>query len=133
MNSQSPKALIVTHSIVLQQGLSALLESLPEIMKVTAMKEISSAYAWIETHQPKLVLLDYRITRKDTKFVLAKVQELCPETRRVLLMDDVQEADWVPRYADAILIKGIPPQAVAALLSSVLSTKGNESEPNPAS
>ena len=130
MNSQVPEALIVTQSVVLQQGLSALLESLPEIMKVTAMKEITSAYPWIETHRPKIVLFDYRITRNDTKFVLAKVQELCPETRRVLLVDDVQEADSVLHNADAILIKGIPPQAVAALLSSVLSTKGNE--PNPA-
>ena len=83
-------------------------------------------YAWIEANKSLLLLLDLRVTGQDPKSVLARVHEISPETRRVLLVDDVQDVNWVPRYADAILIKGIPPQAVATLLNKILSSKGDK-------
>ncbi|HSK67241.1 MAG TPA: hypothetical protein VK888_09945 [Anaerolineales bacterium] len=126
MNNQVAEALVVTHSIVLQQGLGALLESLPGITKVIAIKDLSNMYAWIEANKSLLLLLDLRVTGQDPKSVLARVHEISPETRRVLLVDDVQDVNWVPRYADAILIKGIPPQAVATLLNNILSSKGDK-------
>ena len=128
MDRQPTEALILTRSIVLQQGLGALLESLTGITQVTALKEIPGSFAWIETHMPAIVLLDYRLTGVQTKSVLASVQELSPNTRRVLLVDDVQEVNWVPSYADAVLIRGIPPQAVATLLANLLSSKGEDHE-----
>ena len=94
------------------------------------MKDIPSSYTWIESHKPTIVLLDFRLTLTNTQSVLIRVQELSPNTRRVLLVDDVQEVNWVPYYADAILIKGIPPQAVASLLGNLLSTKGDTHEHN---
>lgn len=128
MDRQHTEALIVTRSIVLQQGLGALLESLTGITKVTALQEVPGSFAWIETHTPAIVLLDCRLTGTNTQSVLARVQELSPNTRRVLLVDDAQEVNWVPSYADAVLIRGIPPQAVATLLTTLLSSKGEDHE-----
>lgn len=128
MDREYTEALIVTRSIVLQQGLGALLESLTGITKVIALKELPGSIAWIETHLPAIVLLDFRLTGSHTQSVLARVQELSPDTRRVLLVDDVQDVNWVPSYADAVLIRGIPPQAVATLLANLLSSKGEDHE-----
>jgi DNA-binding NarL/FixJ family response regulator len=118
--------LIVTRSDVLQQGLGALLDSLPVVTNVKAVKDMPSAYEWIEEHQPKIVLLDLTLLVNGPVAYLEKISSLSPETQRLLLADDVQEVRWVPQYAEAILIKGVSPSAVAAIVTSLLSSKGNE-------
>ena len=122
------EVVIITRSIVLQQGLSALIESLPGMMNVKAIKELSNAYIWIESHRPNIVLLDVALLRSEIRIVLEKFQMISPGTQRVLLVDDIQTINWVPEYAEAILIKGVSPSAVAALLTNLLSSKGEENE-----
>ena len=120
MKKKIVEALIITPSLVLQQGLGALLESLPGITHVEAIKELSKAYSWIESHQPKLVLLDMAVSGSDPRLILEKIQSLSSETQRVLLVDQVADLKWVPQYAEAILIKGVSPSAVAAIVTNLL-------------
>jgi DNA-binding NarL/FixJ family response regulator len=122
------EVLIITPSIVLQQGLGALIESLPGIRSVKAIKELSSAYSWIETYQPTLVLLDLAMLGSDIRTVLAKFQAISPDMQRVLLVDHVEDVRWVPQYAEAILVKGEAPSAVAAIVTSLLFSKGDGHE-----
>lgn len=128
MNKQSVEVLIVTRSLVLQQGLGALLESLPGITRVKAIRELTEACAWIESRQPKIVLLDTVLFGNTPGADLEKIHRLSPETQRVLLVDDVQDVKWVPRYAEAILIKGVSPSAVATIVTDLLLSKGAENE-----
>lgn len=121
-------ALIITRSLVLQQGLGALIESLPGILSVKAIKELSNAYDWVESHQPDIVLLDVALLGSDIRLVLEKLRMLSPEMQRVLLVDHVEEVRWVPQYAEAILIKGEAPSAVAAIVNHLLFSKGDEHE-----
>jgi hypothetical protein len=61
---------------------------------------------------------------------LEKIRMLSPETQRVLLVDDVQEVNLMPRYAEAILIKGAAPSAVVTIVTNLLSEKGEDHENN---
>lgn len=120
--------LIVTRSAALQQGLGALLESLPNITSVKAVSELTKAYNWIAVDQPRVVLLDVGMLENTIKTALEKIQLISPKTQRVLLMDDVEKVNLVPKYAEAILIKGISPSALTSIVTNLLSKKGAEHE-----
>jgi DNA-binding NtrC family response regulator len=130
MNQQNIDILIVSHSITLQRGLGALLESLPGIASVKAIRDLGSAYAWIEAHQPGIVLLDAILLRNRAEAALEKIRSLSPRTQRVLLVDDMHQVDFVPRYSEAILIKGISPSALTVIMTNLLSEKGEDHEHN---
>lgn len=120
--------LIVTRSVALQQGLGALLESLPAITNIKAVRELTKAYNWILVYQPRVVLLDVTTPENTSETALEKIQTLSPKTKRVLLVDDVEKLNLVPKYAEAILIKGISPSALTSIVTNLLSEKGDEHE-----
>lgn len=126
MDKQAFEILIVTRSVVLQQGLGALLECLPGVKSVKAVGSLQSAYAWIEEHQPKIVLLDESLVPKNPKPALEKIHSLSPHTQRFLLADGVQAMNLLLTHAEAVLIKGIPPSAIASTITNLLTTKGDE-------
>lgn len=125
MNKKIIEVLIITRSIVLQQGLGALLESLPGITSVKAIKELTNAYTWIESQLPKIVLLDEDMLRRNPEAVLEKIHSLSPHTRRVLLANDIQEMNSLLTHVETILIKGIQPAVIASTITNLLSTKGD--------
>ncbi len=120
--------LIVTRSAALQKGLGALLESLPAITSIKAVRELTNAYNWIEVYQPRVVLLDVATLENTTETALEKIQMISPKTQRVLLADDVEKVNLVPKFAEAILIKGISPSALTSIVTNLLSEKGDEHE-----
>jgi DNA-binding NarL/FixJ family response regulator len=120
--------LIVTRSTALQQGLGALLESLPNITRVKAVSELTNAYNWIAIDQPRVVLLDGDTLENTSETALEKIQTISPKTQRVLLVDDVEKVNLVPKYAEAILIKGISPSALTSIVTNLLSEKRDEYE-----
>jgi DNA-binding NarL/FixJ family response regulator len=122
---QNIEILIVTRSVVLQQGFGALLESLPGIASVKAVRDLANAYPWIEMHQPGIVLLDSLLLGPGPETALEKIQSFSPATQRMLLVDDVQQMNLMPRYAEAILIKGISPSALTKIVTNLLSEKGD--------
>ena len=130
MDKQIIEILIVTRSVVLQQGLGALLECLPGVTSVKAVGSLQGAYTWIEERQPKIVLLDESLAAKNPKSALEKIRSLSPHTQRVLLADDVQSVNLLLAHAEAVLIKGSQPSAIASTITSLFSTKGDEHEHN---
>lgn len=114
------EVLIVTRSVVLQQGLGALLESLPQISRVKATRDLQSAFTLIEEHQPRIVLLDESLAAKDVKDALDTIHSLSPETSRVLLTDDVRKMELLITHAEAVCIKGISPDALTSTVTNLL-------------
>ena len=82
----------------------------------------------IEDIKPRILLLDLSLAGKKPEAFLEKIIFLSPETLRVLLVDDVQDIKWLSQFAEAILIKGISPSAVAAILTNLLFLKGDDDE-----
>jgi DNA-binding NarL/FixJ family response regulator len=130
MNRQPIRAGLVTRSIPLADGLNALLGAIAQIDEVSIARNYDEALEQIENRQPHLVLIDSDLLGKHPEMLLAKVIALSPATKRVLLVDDVQDVKWIPQYAEAALIKGCPPSAVAAIVTDVLFSKGAAYERN---
>lgn len=124
------EVIIVTRSIMLQQGLDALLGSLPGISSVRMLRELSDTYDWIGAHQPRIILLDADVLGNTIKTALEKIKTLSPKTPRVLLVDEADKLNLVPKYAEAILIKGTSPSALTSIIVNLLSEQGDEDEQN---
>jgi DNA-binding NarL/FixJ family response regulator len=122
--------LIVARSISLSDGLDALLKAIPLIDEVQIARNFASVYQQIGTRQIQIILIDSNLLGNDPPATLEKIKMLSPETQRVLLLDDVQDVNLMPRYAEAILIKGAAPSAVAAIVTNLLSGKGEVHELN---
>jgi DNA-binding NarL/FixJ family response regulator len=126
MENQTVIALIATRSISLAYGLSALLKALPQIDEVTITRDFEIALQQIEAHKPRIVLLDFVLLGNRPEASLEIINSLVPGTQRVLLVDDVKEVNLVPNYAEAILIKGIAPSSIAAIVTNLLIPKGDK-------
>ncbi|HSK88666.1 MAG TPA: hypothetical protein VK880_09930, partial [Anaerolineales bacterium] len=83
-------------------------------------------------NQPGIVLIDAVLLGKVPEAALEKLRTHSPEIQRVLLVDDAQLVNWVPHYAEAIVIKGMAASAVAEIVSNLLLAKGDEDERNHA-
>lgn len=118
-------ALIATRSIPLREGLGALLRAIPRIDEVEAANSLEEALQKIEVGQPRIVLLDETLSGNGTQGLLEKIVSLSPHTQRVLLVDEVQDVNGMPQYAEAILIKGVLPSAVVTIVTDLLSSKGD--------
>lgn len=130
MNKQIMIVIIATRSIPLADGLEALLKAIPQIEKVEIVRTIEHAVQRVEAVQPRVLLLDLALTGKKPDALLEEIILLSPETMRVLLVEDEQDTKWQPKFAEAVLIKGVSPSAVAAVLSNLLFVKGDKNEQN---
>lgn len=128
MNKQPIRAFILTRSIPLADGLDALLAAISQIDEVGIARNIDEALEQIENRKPRIVLIDSVLIENQPEELLEKIISLSPETQRVLLVDHVQDLKWMPQYAEAVLIKGVPPSAVAAILTQLLFSKGDDHE-----
>jgi DNA-binding NarL/FixJ family response regulator len=128
MNKQITIVVIATRSIPLADGLEALLKVIPQIEKVEIVRNMEDAVQRVEDIKPRILLLDLALAGKKPEALLEKIILLSPETMRVLLVEEEQDVKWQPQFAEAILIKGISPSAVAASLTNLLFVKGDEDE-----
>ena len=120
MNKQIIIVVIATRSIPLADGLEALLKAIPQIEKVEIVRTMEDALKRTEDIKPRILLLDLFLAGKKPEALLEKIILLSPETLRVLLVEDEQDIKWQPQFAEAILIKGVVPSAVAEILTNLL-------------
>jgi len=130
MNKQIVIVVIATRSIPLADGLDALLKTIPQIEKVEIVRTIEQAVQRVEEIKPSILLLDLTLAGKRPEALLEKIILLSSETMRVLLVDDMQDVKWQPQLAEAIIVKGVSPSAVATILTNLLFLKGNKNEIN---
>jgi DNA-binding NarL/FixJ family response regulator len=130
MNKQIIIVVIATRSIPLADGLEALLNAIPQIEKVEIVRTMEAALKRTEDIKPRILLLDLSLAGKKPEALLEKIIFLSPETMRVLLVADEQDIKWQPQFAEAILINGASPSAVAAILTNLMFLKGDQNEIN---
>jgi DNA-binding NarL/FixJ family response regulator len=130
MDKKITTVLIVTRSTPLAEGLHALLTAIPQIETAQVSRTFEDACQQVEANRIQIVLIDFILLGNHPTTALEKIQKLSPETQRVLLVDGVQEVNLMPKYAEAILIKGISPSALTTIVTNLLSEKGDTHEHN---
>ena len=85
---------------------------------------MDEALTQIENARPRLALIDAVVAGNQLEETLKKMILLSPQTQRLLLVDDAQHVKWMPQHAEAVLIKGVSPTAVTAMVTNLLFTYG---------
>jgi len=115
-------ALIVTGPDSLQNGLVALITTMPQIHAVLVAEEAAGALRVIADHRPALVLLDMILPKNGASTVLKEIKSKWPSTRCIALADDVhQQQEAEAAGADVVLIKGYPAAKLIAAIEGLLS------------
>ena len=130
MEKHNNEIFIFTRSVPLANGLVALLKALSQIDRVSIVKSFEEMIQQVAERKPHIAMIDMSLLGNDPEALLEKLHTLSPSTQRVLLVDDVQAVKWMPRYAEAILIKGAVPSAVTTIVTNLLVEKGEEHEHN---
>jgi DNA-binding NarL/FixJ family response regulator len=122
MMTKPTLALLVTGPGSLQNGLLAMMTTIPQIQAVLVAEEASRALRMIADHRPALVLLDTMLPGNEAGAVLKEIKTRWPSTRCIILADDVQQQrEAKAAGADAVLIKGFPAAKLTATIEGLLS------------
>jgi DNA-binding NarL/FixJ family response regulator len=117
MTKDQTRALIVTHRGSLQDGLQALVMSIPHVDIVGHVGDGRRALEMVREHHPDLVLLDTNLPGDEDWHVLEQIVTLWPRIRCIVLADDVKQHQRAAELgADIVLLKGFPPDKLADLI-----------------
>jgi len=118
MTNKSILALVVSSSGSLQNGLLALMTTIPSVSAVLVAEDSNSALRMVENHQPALVILD--MPSLNVQDVIKKIKDLCPRIHLIVLAEDVAQQKAVDSYgADSVLLKGFPAQKLIAIVEDL--------------
>jgi CheY-like chemotaxis protein len=132
MPKTSVLALIVSCTGDLQNGLLALMTTIPQISAVLVAEDIESALRMVKNHQPALIILD--MAEQPQKMVrdvaprLLQVQDVIreiktqwPHIHLIVLVEDVtQQKEAEESGADSVLIRGFSAQKFVAIVENTV-------------
>jgi DNA-binding NarL/FixJ family response regulator len=126
MTKKTVLALFVSNAGSLQNGLLALLTTIPQISPVLVDEELSTALRLVENHQPALAILDVSIP--EVKEAIRQIKELCPQIHLIVLVDNVEgQKDAVELGVDRVLLKGFPAQKLVDIVEKFIDQRGSTS------
>jgi DNA-binding NarL/FixJ family response regulator len=113
--------LIVSRPGPLADGLRALLTAIPRVTAIRQVNDIPAALPLLVERHPVLLILDSHLPTEAACTILNDIKVLSPETRTLILADDVRQEDAAQAaHADAVLLKGAPAEALFATIVSLL-------------
>jgi DNA-binding NarL/FixJ family response regulator len=115
------QALIVTHRGSLQDGLRALVMSIPHVDIIGHVGDGAQTLEMVRKHHPDLVLLDTNLPGDEEWGILEQMTALWPEIQCIILADDVEQQQKATELgADIVLLKGFPPAKLAEIIEKLL-------------
>ena len=124
MTNSQTRALIVTHRESLQNGLQALVMSIPQVDIIGQVDDGSQALEMVREHHPDLVLLDTNLPNDEEWQVLEQIKALWPDIQCIVLADDVhQQREAATLGADIVLLKGFSPAKLAEIIETIVATE----------
>ena len=124
MTNKSVLALVVSSSGVLQNGLLALMTTIPPISAVLVAEDINSTLRMVENHQPALILLD--MTLPDMQEVIKQIKEQCPRIHLIVLAEDITQQEQAKASgADSVLLSGFSAKKLLAIVENTINCQKN--------
>ena len=124
MTNKSVLALVVSSSGVLQNGLLALMTTIPQISAVLVAEDINSTLRMVENHQPALILLD--MTLPDMQEVIKQIKEQCPRIHLIVLAEDITQQEQAKASgADSVLLSGFSAKKLLAIVENTINCQEN--------
>lgn len=116
--------LIVARPGPLRDGLRALLTAIPQIDRIIQIDDIAVALSVIAEQRPALVLLDCIPRSVEWCTAVRRVKVESPETRTIVLAEDVLQQQAAQAAADVVLLKGASAADLYATVERLLHQPG---------
>jgi DNA-binding NarL/FixJ family response regulator len=105
----------------LQDGLEAALGAMPTVTRAEHAGDSASALARVAESRPSLVVLDDALRGDTTLMLLRLIKSVSPETRCLVLTDDVGRLNVVgSQGADAVMLQGTLPKELFETIARLL-------------
>jgi DNA-binding NarL/FixJ family response regulator len=119
MENQSNLTLVVISLGDLQNGILALITTVPQLGTVLVAEDIESTLRMVENHQPALVIMETVSTRACE--VIRKIKRQWPQMHLIALVDDIdQQKEATESGADRVLIKGFPAKKLVEIVEDLI-------------
>ena len=126
MTKKPMLTLVVSNAGSQQNGLLALLTTIPQISPVLADEELGTALRLVENHKPALAILDMSIP--EVKETIRQIKELCSQIHLIVLVNNVKEQkDAEELGVDRILLKGFPAQKLVDVVEELIDQRESTS------
>ncbi len=120
-------ALIITKQSSLQNGLLALLTTIPQIGAVLVAEDAPSGLRMLKNHRPILLLLDMDLPEDDALTILKQIEAQWPGIRCIALTDSVQQKQAAETLAaDVVLFKGFSAAKLIAVTEELLAQQDSD-------
>ena len=127
MANQPLLTLVVISPGDLQNGILALMTTIPPLGAVLVSEEIESTLRMVENHQPALVIMDTDSTQACE--AIRKIKRRWPQIRLIALVEDIKQQDEATASgADRVLIKGFPAQKLVEIVEELTSADNKISQ-----
>ena len=118
---KSTLIMIVINASTLQDGLLALMTTIPQIGVVLVAEDQSSAMRMVDDHRPGLIVLDLDLFGKNTQALTARLSAQSPPGQTIALADDRgQKEEAKAAGIDNVLLKGFSATEFIAAIEAVL-------------
>jgi len=119
MTGTSPLALLISNTESLQNGLLALLTTLPQIGAVLVAEDGNIALRMIKSHIPALIIID--MSMPDMSNLILQVKADTPNIQIIAIIEDTAQQKAVETSrVDGMLRKGFSPQKLIALIENLI-------------
>ena len=118
MANQSNLTLVVISPGDLQNGILALMTTIPQLGALLVAEDIESTLRMVENHQPALVIMD--TVSLQACEVIRKIKRQWPQIHLITLVEDIdQQEEATASGADRVLIKGFPAQKLVEIVENL--------------
>jgi DNA-binding NarL/FixJ family response regulator len=118
--------LIVARSGAMQQALTTVLSSIPEIEIVGTADDGFSALEIVKAHQPALVMVDDNLPNGEVLNLIRYLKKDWPQTKTIALTDGTQQKQaLLAAGADTVLLRGIPAEQIIEAINNICPDKTN--------
>ena len=119
MANKSILALVISSPGSLQDGLLALMTTIPQISAVLVAEDTNSALRIVETHQPALIIQDLSLL-PDLE-IIQQIRERCQHVQLIGIAEDsTQQENAEAAGTDQVLLRGFAPQKLIAIVDELI-------------
>ena len=124
MANKSIFALVVSSPGSLQDGLLALMTTIPSISAVLVAEDINSTLRMVKNHQPALIILDMPLPK--VQEVIKQIKAQCAHIHLIVLAEDIAQQNEVEALGvDSVLLKGFPAQKLITIVENLIDLRGD--------
>ena len=124
MANQSNLTLVVINPGDLQNGILALMTTIPQLGALLVAEDIESTLRMVENHQPALVIMD--TVSPPSCEMIRKIKRQWSQIHLIALVEDIdQQAEATASGADRVLIKGFPAQKLVEIVEDLTHIENN--------